>query len=135
MLIPGTEMHVVTFVFAALEIILLFLLILYNIMGGLLPDPQFSLPIILQNCISYGTGFLMAAYFPYYFYKAFNLEGMKFHAYRGVYIYILIPYLLFVGLYYSTSNLEYAAQWGMSIPIVYSLVLLYSITRSVIRKF
>ncbi|MCY7291096.1 MAG: hypothetical protein LH615_02840, partial [Ferruginibacter sp.] len=158
MLIPGTEMHVVTFVFAALEIvmffyqlifylsrtsdkarlwylILLFLLIMYNIAGGLLPDKQYPFPIILQNCVSYGTGFLMAAYFPFYFYKAFNLSQMRFHAYYGVFIYIFLPYILFVVLYTHTGNLEYAAQWGMGMPIIYSFVLFYSITKSVIHKY
>jgi DNA-binding NarL/FixJ family response regulator len=93
MRIPGMEMHVVTFVFSALEIvmffyqliffisrpadksrlrylILLMLLIIYNVVGGLLPDNNIDIPVQLQNCFSYSTGFLMAAYFPYYFYKS-----------------------------------------------------------------
>lgn len=158
MRIPGTEMHVITFVFSALEIviffyqliffisrptdksrlrylILLFLLIIYNVVGGLLPDSNIDIPVQLQNCFSYSTGFLMAAYFPYYFYKGFELKDLRFHTYYGWYIYLLFPYVLFIYLYYKTDDLEYAAKIGMSIPIVYSLILFYSITKSVIRKY
>ena len=96
MLVFATEMHIVTFVFALLEIImffyqliyylsrpqdesrkwyliLLFLLIIYNITGGLFPNPKLDIPIITQNIIAYGSGFFAAAYFPYNFYKGFNL--------------------------------------------------------------
>jgi signal transduction histidine kinase/DNA-binding NarL/FixJ family response regulator len=158
MRIPGTEMHVVTFVFSALEIvmffyqliffisrptdksrlrylILLFLLIVYNIVGGLLPDQNIDISVQLQNCISYSTGFLMAAYFPYYFYKGFDLKNLRFHTYYGWFIYLFIPYVLFVYLYYRTDDLEYAAKIAMSFPIVYSLILFYSITKSVIGKY
>lgn len=158
MRIPGTEMHVITFVFSALEIvmffyqliffisrptdksrlrylILLFLLIVYNIVGGLLPDNNIDIPVKLQNCFSYSTGFLMAAYFPYYFYKGFELKDLRFHTYYGWCIYLLFPYILFVYLYYKTDDLVFAAQLGMSIPILYSLILFYSITKSVIRKY
>ena len=93
-----TEMHVVTLVFIVLEIfmfsfqlvlylqkpaeskrkyylILLFLLIIYNIAGGLFPDEDIPLPIRLQNIMAYGAGFLMACYFPFYFYKAFDIHN------------------------------------------------------------
>jgi hypothetical protein len=146
MRIPGTEMHVVTFVFSALEIvmffyqliffisrpadksrlrylILLLLLIIYNVVGGLLPDKNIDIPVQLQNCFSYSTGFLMAAYFPYYFYKGFELKDLRFHTYYGWFIYLFIPYILFVYLYYRTDDLVYAAKVGMSIPILYSLIL------------
>ena len=84
----GTEMLLITLIFAVLEIvmffyqfiyylsrpqekqrlyylILLFLLIVYNITGGLFPDPNISFSIVAQNSIAYGSGFLMASYFPY----------------------------------------------------------------------
>jgi uncharacterized protein YebE (UPF0316 family) len=88
MRIPGTEMYVIIFVISALEIvmfcyqliffisrpadksrlrylILLLLLIIYNVVGGLLPDTNIDIAIKLQNSFAYSTGFLIAAYFPY----------------------------------------------------------------------
>lgn len=90
MTVFNTEMHVVTLVFIVLEIVmfssqlvlylqkpterkrkyylvLLFLLIIYNVAGGLFPDDQIPLSIPLQNILAYGAGFLMACYFPFYF--------------------------------------------------------------------
>ena len=99
MLVFGTEMHIVTFVFICMEtvvffylliyrlarpddkvtylnIILIFLLITYNVTGGLLPDPDLPGSYFIQMSIAYGTGFLTPCYFPYYVYKAFGLEKM-----------------------------------------------------------
>src|SRR5690554_3152235 len=96
MTVFNSEMHVVTLVFIVLEIImfssqlvlylqkpserkrkyylvLLFLLINYNLAGGLFPDGDLPLHIRLQNILAYGAGFLMACYFPFYFYKAFDI--------------------------------------------------------------
>src|SRR5690606_9369938 len=111
----NTEMHVVTLVFVVLEIImfssqlvlylqkpterkrkyylvLLFLLIIYNVAGGLFPDGEIPLPIQLQNILAYGAGFLMACYFPFYFYKAFDIHHLKFQAKYGVLIFLVLPF-------------------------------------------
>ncbi|WP_316777975.1 helix-turn-helix transcriptional regulator [Pedobacter antarcticus] len=155
MLVFGTEMHLVTFVFSVLEmlmfifllpgylnwpddkprfwyLILLLLLILYNVTGGLLPDPQFPIPIFIQNIIAYGSGFLMASYFPFYFYKAFNLKLLRFHALYGVPLFLLVPYLLFFVISYSINNdLNFTVKYGIIVPFFYSFVLLWSIFRAI----
>jgi hypothetical protein len=41
-------------------LILLLCLIAHNICSGLFPDPQFALPIIVQNIIAYFVGFIMS---------------------------------------------------------------------------
>jgi hypothetical protein len=102
MLVPGTEMHWVTFGFVCVELVILFyllvhrfarpddktigldivliaLLLAYNITGGLLPDPDLPGSFFVQECIAYATGFITPAYFPYYVYKAFGLEKMECH--------------------------------------------------------
>src|ERR1700754_4581643 len=97
MLVFGTQVHIVTFIFIMLEfimfcfqfiyylfrpqdkprkwnLILLALMLFYNITGGLFPDPKItSISVSVQLMIAYGCGFLMASYFPFYFYKAFDL--------------------------------------------------------------
>src|SRR5579859_22210 len=118
MLLPGTQMHLVTFAFVCVEIViffylaiyklarpgdkvalldiyLVFLLLTYNITGGLLPDPNLPGSVFLQEAIAYGTGFITPSYFPYYVYRAFALQKMRFHAYRGVFLCLIVPYLLF----------------------------------------
>src|SRR5204863_1152652 len=107
MLLYGTQMHIITFIFvcielvifcyliiyrlarpddkiASLNIVLIFLLITYNITGGLLPDPSMPGSYFVQETLAYATGFITPCYFPYYVYRAFELEKMRFHAFRGV---------------------------------------------------
>lgn len=159
MLVFGTEMHLVTFIFLLLEgflffyqfihylqrpqdkgrmwyLILLFLLIVYNIAGGLFPDPNINIPVVTQNIIAYGSGFLMASYFPYYFYKGFELKKLRFHAVYGVFLFLLAPYVVFFVIDYSIhENLNYAIKYGIIIPFFYSFVLLWAILRAIRLKY
>ena len=155
----GTEMLLITFIFVVLEIamffyqfiyylsrpqdkprlyylILLFLLIVYNISGGLFPDPEIKLSIVAQNSLAYGSGFLMASYFPYYFYRGFELERLRFHAVYGVFLFFLLPYLVFFVIVYSINkNLDFAIQNGIIVPFFYAIVLLWAILRSIRLKY
>lgn len=155
MLVFGSEMHVVTFVFVVLEflmlmfllagylnriqdkqrrlyLLLLTLLLFYNITSGLLPDPKIPIPVYLQNIIAYGGGFLMASYFPYYFYKAFDLKLLRFHAIYGVPMFLLLPYVLFFVISYSINrDLKATIHYGIIIPFFYAFVLLWAIFRAI----
>ncbi len=155
----GTEMLLITFIFVVLEIamffyqfiyylsrpqdkprlyylILLFLLIVYNISGGLFPDPEINLSIVAQNSLAYGSGFLMASYFPYYFYRGFELEKLRFHAVYGVFLFFLLPYLIFFVIVYSINkNLDFAIRNGIIVPFFYAIILLWAILRSIRLKY
>jgi len=155
----GTEMHVLTLVFIVLYILmfiyvglhyihrpqdkkwtwyilLLVLLISYNIAGGLFPDPNIAISITVQNIVAYGTGFLMASYFPFYFYKAFDLKKLRFHAIYGVPVILLGSFVLFFVIGYSLNgNLETATSIGMLAPFVYAIVLLGAITIAVRDRY
>jgi len=160
MYVLGSEMHVLTFVFLILELIfftfqlwyyyvspqdkarfyyliLLGLLINYNLTGGLFPDPVFNwISTRSQNIIAYGSGFLMAAFFPFYFYKVFELRTLRFQAFYGVSFCLLLPYFIFFGIFYGTTgNLENAVKYGMIIPFFYSLYLYGAITSAINKKF
>jgi DNA-binding CsgD family transcriptional regulator len=116
--------------------VLLTLLIVYNITGGLFPDNNIKIPIVTQNIFAYGSGFLMASYFPYYFYKGFGLKKLRFHALYGVPLFLLLPYVIFFVIAYSLNgNLEFAIKYGVVIPFFYSLVLLWAITQAVLLKY
>ncbi|WP_256006820.1 response regulator transcription factor [Pedobacter deserti] len=155
----NSEMHVLTLIIVAMELIffgfqlwyyyawpqdksrlwylvLLGLLIVYNLTGGLFPDPDITwLSVRLQNIIAYGSGFLTASYFPYYFYRAFELDSLRFQAIFGVPLFLLGPYLLFFGLVYALNgNLDLAIKYGLVVPFFYSLYLFYAITRAIGRR-
>jgi DNA-binding CsgD family transcriptional regulator len=118
-------------------LILLFLLIVYNVTGGFFPDPQITwLPVHTQNIIAYGSGFLMASYFPYFFFRGLRLESLRFHAVYGVPLFLLMPYLIFFGvLYVHNRDLDYAIRWGMIVPFFYSFVILYAILKAIRQTF
>lgn len=157
MLLPGTQMHIVTFIFVCIElviflylaiyklarpddkitvlnIILIFLLIIYNVTGGLLPDPNLPGSNFVQECIAYATGFIVPSYFPYYVYKAFGLEKMRFHALRGVFLFFIVPYIAFVTIYAITNSLEPAKDIFI-IPLLYAIWIIISLRKAVRYKY
>lgn len=157
MLVFGTQMHIVTFIFVSIEIvmffyliiyklarpddkitflniILIFLLITYNITGGLLPDPNLPGSFFIQNAIAYATGFITPCYFPYYTYKAFDLEKMEFHAYKGVYLFLIIPYIIFVFVFAASNNLT-DAQNFLILPVLYALWVIYTLIKAIKYKY
>ncbi|WDF77067.1 helix-turn-helix transcriptional regulator [Mucilaginibacter sp. KACC 22773] len=156
MLVFGTQIHIVTFIFIILEtgmflfqlfyylfrpqdqqrkwyLILLFLMLFYNITGGLFPDPHISILVSIQLMVAYGSGFLMASYFPFYFYKAFTLPSLRWHAYYGVPLFLFLPYVIFFIVDFAIQghlNLKY----GMIVPFIYAMVLLYVMFQAIRRK-
>ncbi len=157
MLIPGTQMHIITFLFVCIEIIifsyliiyrlarpddrtaylniiLIFLLIFYNVTGGLLPDNNLPGSFFLQMAIAYGTGFITPCYFPYYVYNAFALEKMKFHAYKGVVLFLVLPYFIFVILFVVSGKLDTAKNL-LILPVVYALWVIFTLVNAVKHKY
>jgi len=158
-LLWGTQVELITGIFIALEfcmflfqlasyfywpedknrgwfLLLLVLMLLYNITGGLFPDPKISISIDIQEMIAYGTGFLMASYFPFYFYQAFELKSLRWHALFGVPLFLMLPYLVFfVVVYAINGKLDVDIRFGMIVPFIYALVLLWVMFRAISKKY
>jgi DNA-binding CsgD family transcriptional regulator len=157
MLVFGTQMHIVTFLFvcaeivifcylliyrlarpddksAYLNIVLIFLLLIYNVTGGLLPDDSIPGNYKMQMSIAYATGFITPCYFPYYVYHAFHLKKMKFHAYKGVFIFLIAPYVLFVLLFVISGSIETAKKL-LILPTAYALCVIVSLVKAVRHKY
>lgn len=154
----NTEMHMVTFCITIFEmvmmlfqvihylqrvtdknrllyLILLMLMILYNITSGLFPDEQFSLSLMLQNSIAYLVAFATSMYFVYYFYKAFELIGLRFFVRYGIFIFLLLPFLfLFLLPYYITGNLILSRRLTVIIPFLYGVAFIVATTRAFLLK-
>jgi len=157
MLVFGTQMHIITFFFVSVEVVILFYLIIfrlarpddrtvflnialifllltYNISGGLLPDPKLPGSFFLQVSIAYATGFITPCYFPYYVYKAFGLARLKYHANKGVFLFLIIPYFLFVAAFAISDDLK-VAQNLLILPVLYSSWLIIQVIRSIRDKY
>lgn len=160
MLVGNTDMHIVTFLFIIFEtvmfgyqlilylsrpqektrkyyLILLALLIAKNTASGLFPDPDItSISLIVQYAITYGAGFIMASYFPYYFYKAYNLDSMRWHATKGIFYFLHLPFFsIFIIEYLLTKNIDSAINHGLYIPAVYGVFLGYIILQAIQKRF
>ena len=117
-------------------LLLLFLFQFYNITGGLFPDPKIHIPIPLQEMIAYGSGFLMASFFPFYFYKAFDLKSLRWHALYGVPLFLMLPYLIFfVVVYAINGELNVDIKYGMIAPFIYAIVLLWVMFKAIRKKY
>jgi DNA-binding CsgD family transcriptional regulator len=117
-------------------LILLFLFQFYNISGGLFPDPRIQISIATQEMIAYGSGFLMASYFPFYFYMAFDLKSLRWHALFGVPLFLMLPYLIFFVIVYAINHeLNVDVRFGMIAPLIYAMVLIWVMYRGIRKKF
>ncbi|MBB1287382.1 response regulator [Flavisolibacter sp. BT320] len=157
MLFPGTQMHIVTFLFVCIEIVILFylfiyklgrpddkttslnlvlisLLLAYNVTGGLLPDDTLPGSYFLQMSVAYGTGFITPCYFPYYVYRAFGLVKMRFHAFKGVFVCLIVPYIVFVVVFALTGSLQQAKNI-LAIPTLYALWVIFTLNKAVNFKY
>jgi DNA-binding CsgD family transcriptional regulator len=102
--------------------------------GGLLPDPKLPGSYFLQESIAYGTGFITPCYFPYYVYKAFGLKKMRFHAFKGVFLFLVLPYLLFVTAFAITFDLS-TAKNVLVVPTFYGIWVIYTLSKAVRYKY
>ena len=119
---------------AYLNIVIIFLLIIYNITGGLFPYLNMPGSFFIQVSLAYATGFIFPCYFPYYVYKAFSLDKMKFHAHKGVYIFLILPYLLFVIVFAVTNKLE-SAKDLLIFPVIYALWVIITLVKAIRFKY
>jgi signal transduction histidine kinase/DNA-binding NarL/FixJ family response regulator len=155
MLVFGTRMHIITFLIIVVEmlfffyqivhflsrpsdkkrlyyVILLYLLIQYNLISGLFPNPDYSLPVLFQNIILFVAGIIMAMYFPYYFYKAFNLSKLKFYAYWGSVCFLLIPFIIFFLIPYCiTQDFESSKKLLLIVAFCYAASFIYSLNKAI----
>ncbi|GLU56471.1 hypothetical protein Dfri01_59320 [Dyadobacter frigoris] len=156
--IGQTDMHPVTAVFIVFEIImlafqlpfyltkrdrmrkyyliLLILLIIKNVAMGLFPDPKIPITLPIQYALTYGAGFVMASYFPFYFYKAYEIRELRWHATKGVFILLHLPFFLVGAVwYFATGDINKAINYGLIIPGCYGVYLGFLLFKSIRNKF
>lgn len=152
---PGTNIHVVTFSIIAIEIVLFFfqiivysirpkdmsrlwflillvLLIIYNIFGGLFPDPRLQISFITQEILAFSVGIIMSLFLPFYVYKFLNLESLRFYAYYGSLFFLIIPFIfLFLVPYYITKDISLSSKLLVTVPFFYSISFCITLQKSV----
>jgi len=159
MYFQNTEMHMVTFIITVFELvmlifqviyflqrpkdtrrlmylILLLFLILYNGFSGIFPDEDIPISFKTQNIVAYLVGFTMSMYVCYYFYKAFELEHLKFFATWGLVVFLLFPYIaVFAIPYWRTGDLDWSRKHVVIVPFIYGIAFIFWTARALIKKF
>lgn len=155
----GTDMELVTLIFLILEtvmfvsqfllylqrpkerrrlyyLILLALFIFYNLFGGLFPDPNCKIvPLHIQNLLAWGSGFLLACFMPFYIYRAFDLQKLRFHALYGVWLFLIMPFIVCFGIEYAVSgNIDRVVKHAVIIPFIYVIICANAVYRSIKQK-
>lgn len=155
----GTQMHWLTLVLTLLETLfffiqmndilryplrrwqwwdlwLLLLLIGFNLANGFLPDTSLNLDIRLQYMIAYGAAYLVGSYFPFYFYKMYRLKSLRLWATWGVAVFVFLPYLICdVLLYAINGKLIADREWGVIVPALYGITVLYIMAWAIVKKY
>ncbi|RYX87520.1 LuxR family transcriptional regulator [bacterium] len=151
-----TDMELATFIFLILEVVmfisqfllylqrpkerrrlyyllLLALFIFYNVFGGLFPDPSLkAVPLHIQNLLAWGSGFLLACFMPFYIYKAFDLQKLRFHALYGVWLFLIAPFVVCFGIEYAISgNIDRVVKHAVIIPFIYAIICANAVYRSI----
>lgn len=117
-------------------LILLFLLIQYNIISDALPDKNFSLSIDVQVVLVYFTAIIMAMYLPFYFYKVFSLNKLRFYAYWGSLWFLFLPFvLLFMIPYFMTGNLDLSIKLLTIAPFFYAISFFGAMVKVIREKY
>ncbi len=117
-------------------LILLFLLIQYNIISDALPDKNFSLSIDIQVVLVYFTAIIMAMYLPFYFYRVFSLDKLRFYAYWGSIWFLFLPFLLlFIIPYFITGNLDLSIKLLTIAPFFYAISFFGAMVKVIIEKY
>jgi DNA-binding CsgD family transcriptional regulator len=78
----------------------------------------------------------MASFFPFYFYKAFDLKSLRWHALYGVPLFLMLPYLVFFVIVYAINGkLNVDIKFGMIIPFIYAVILLWVMFKAIRKKY
>lgn len=119
------------------QLLLLILVILRNTVEGLFqtPNPSLWIPILWQNFFAHGFGYVVASYFPLYWYKTLDLPSLKFHAWVG-FFFLLTPVILVYGLFYPVSqDIMSARTYVYVIPCLYGICMLVHIFRAIRNQY
>ncbi len=154
----NTNMHLSVFVFIVAELLILFylcihylyqprdknrlylivlllLVLAYNVIGGVFPDARIPLSIADQNKIEYASGFLMCCFVPYYFFKVYKLDSMRWHISYGVLFCFVLPYVLcFLVLYPLLPDWQIIRKIGVIIPFIYSILFVCQLGAAIYKK-
>lgn len=159
MLVFGTEMHLVTFVYICI-IFLNFFPVIFNIIqkknklyhlrfcflllaiffnnlsSGLLPDKNFSINVLSQNIIAYTVGLITTIYYYHYIHTDYNIRVIRYLNLNFILIILEFNLILFFIIPYTiTENLRLSRNFFLITPLFIITIVFFNTTFYEIKKF
>ncbi|MFN8406786.1 MAG: LuxR C-terminal-related transcriptional regulator [Sphingobacteriaceae bacterium] len=119
------------------QLILLALMILCNVVQGLFqePNPNWPISLIVQNSIGQGFGYVIASYFPLYWYRTLGFKHLRFHGKYG-FLFLLAPIVCVYGIFYPISqDIMAARKYVYVIPFFYGSCLIWQVCKSTLQQY
>lgn len=137
----GTNLHLVTLFYLVLGLILLFiqiaaclfrpkdsrrlrffililLFILFNTCNGLLPNPAYVLPVLVQNIIAYSSGIALATYYFHFLIKELNIKSNKYYNTKFLLSSLIISFIIgLIASYLITGKVNFTEEIFIVPPI------------------
>jgi DNA-directed RNA polymerase specialized sigma24 family protein len=112
-------------------------MILCNIVQGVFqaPNSNLSISLITQNSLGQGFGYVVASYFPLYWYKTLEFEHLRFHGKYG-FLFLLMPVIVVYGIFYPISqDLMAARKYVYIVPFFYGSYLIWEVCKSIVTQY
>jgi len=119
------------FLFLALSILVL----CYNTLHVFLSNRHTGLTIEFQKTIITYSFILLSIYLPLYFLKVFHFNTIKFFAYWGGILFLLLPHLLFNLFPIYVFPLSISSSLVSAVPIVYGCSMFYFYISSLYKEY
>ncbi|TXI14636.1 MAG: LuxR family transcriptional regulator [Pedobacter sp.] len=119
------------------QLILLVLVILRNTVEGAfqIPNPDWPISLLLQNFLGQGFGYIVASYFPLYWYKTLGLRQLKPHGTYG-FLFLIVPVIFVYGLIYPINqDIMEARKYVYVIPFFYGITMITHVTKSTFSQY
>ncbi len=155
----GSEMHIVTLLIIAIQLVLLtnfvltslkkrdskstnrfiwftISLISYNLFSGLFPDEKIPIHTTIQYIVAYGVGLYTALYYVHYVYSEFEIGHLKYFTLRHLMAVLISSFILcFVLPLLIWNDLEIARKLFIFIPVIVAIAFLYRISTPLMKLY
>ncbi len=119
------------------QLILLVFVILRNTVEGAFqaPNPNWPISLLLQNFLGQGFGYIVASYFPLYWYKTLGLSELKTHGKYG-FLFLILPVIFVYGLIYPINqDIMEARKYVYVVPFFYGITMIAHVIKATLFQY
>ncbi len=108
----------------------------FNILSGIMPDPEIAINLFIQNIIVYLSAIMLASYYFYYLVKELELPQLKIYNVKVLVVALFSSFvLLFFTTFLLSGNFNLSRKVFIIIPILISFYFCYQTVEFLIKKW